>query len=677
MKEKFCIILVFVAAVYHFRCEAAGLPAMDDTTGVRPWEVLMHELAENDEMESDGWEDMYDRLCQLEECPININTATREELGRLPFLSDSQIEDICEYIYRYGGMKTIQELVAINSIDYIRRGLMQSFVYAGEPQKENVRETLGKLLKNGHNELTGYVKVPLYSRKGDINGYHGYKYKHWIRYGYVSGSRLKFGLVASQDAGEPLFGNKNRLGYDYYSPYFLLRDMGNIESLAIGRYRLSFGMGLVVNSGFSMGKASMLSGLGRYSNNITAHSSRMESGYFQGAGVTVRIGRRLKVSAFASYRDFDATLNKDERQTAATLITSGYHRTDLELQKKNNTSAMACGMNARYYRNGFNLGATTLYTRLSRELVPDRRQEYRRYYAGGRNFINTSIDYGYASGVFAIKGEMAFNKSGAMATVNSISADIANNLNIMLLQRYYSRRYSSLYSRSFSEGGHVQNESGIYLGAGYSPCRSLRITAYSDYAYFPWARYRVSRPSWASDNMVQCAWGIGKYGITARYRMRVRARDIKKDVSMRYYETHSVRIGASYSVDRLYLRTSADFISSDYKGNDTGYMLSQTACCGVGRLKFDISVAYFDTDSYESRLYAYEKGPLYSFTSFMCYGNGMRGVLIARADVTDMITGMAKIGYTSYFDRSSIGSGLQTVNSSSMTDIELQLRMKF
>ncbi|NPD90930.1 ComEA family DNA-binding protein [Xylanibacter muris] len=516
MKELLLVVLMSLSMVCHARCEIECRmeTVSRDTVGVvvshhvsptdiRPWEALIHELAESEDMETDAWENFYDRLSQLEESPININRADREELGQLPFLSDSQIEDICEYIYRYGGMKTVQELVAISSIDYIRRGLMRHFVYAGEPEKEKVRDDVVRLFKNGHHELTGYVKLPFYDRKGDVNGYHGYKYKHWFRYGYVSGNRLKFGLVASQDAGEPLFGNKNRLGYDYYSPYFLLRGAGRMETLAIGRYRLSFGMGLVVNSGLTMGKASMLAGMGRSSNNITAHSSRMESGYFQGVGATVRISKSLRMSVFVSYRNFDATLNKDENHTAATLITSGYHRTDLELQKKNNTHAMAGGMNTRYYRNGFYIGATSLYTRLSRELRPDKSQAYRQYYASGRDFINTSVDYGYVNGMIAVKGETAVNKSGALATVNTVSADIFDNLSIMLLQRYYSRRYSSLYSRSFSEGGHVQNESGVYLGAGYSPCRNLRITAYSDYAYFPWVRYRVSRSSWASDNMLQ------------------------------------------------------------------------------------------------------------------------------------------------------------------------------
>ena len=38
---------------------------------------------------------------------------------------------------------------------------------------------------------------------------------------------------------------------------------------------------------------------------------------------------------------------------------------------------------------------------------------------------------------------------------------------------------------------------------------------------------------------------------------------------------------------------------------------------------------------------------------------------------------MAKAGATNYCDRSTIGTGLQQVDHSALTDVELQLRWKF
>ena len=51
------------------------------------------------------------------ENPININTATKEQLERFPFLSDQLVENILYYLYKYGPMLTRNELWMIEDID--------------------------------------------------------------------------------------------------------------------------------------------------------------------------------------------------------------------------------------------------------------------------------------------------------------------------------------------------------------------------------------------------------------------------------------------------------------------------------------------------------------------------------------------------------------------------------
>ncbi|MDD6853590.1 MAG: helix-hairpin-helix domain-containing protein, partial [Prevotella sp.] len=52
--------------------------------GQRPWETLLEELTAQDDNDIAVTSDMYDILIDLEENPININTATRDDLGRIP-----------------------------------------------------------------------------------------------------------------------------------------------------------------------------------------------------------------------------------------------------------------------------------------------------------------------------------------------------------------------------------------------------------------------------------------------------------------------------------------------------------------------------------------------------------------------------------------------------------------
>ena len=88
-------------------------------------------------------------------------------------------------------------------------------------------------------------------------------------YSFRYGDYVQAGLVGAQDAGEPFFAYGNRLGYDHYSFYLLLRKMGRLKTLAVGRYKVNFGQGLIINNSFGFGKLAMLSTLGRQATGIT------------------------------------------------------------------------------------------------------------------------------------------------------------------------------------------------------------------------------------------------------------------------------------------------------------------------------------------------------------------------------------------------------------------------
>lgn len=94
------------------------------TRNAQPWERYLNELSDVEDFENVTWEDYYDLLNDYAEDPINLNTATREDLERLPFLSAQQIEDILAYIYQYGGMKSRGELAMIESLDWYQRKLL-------------------------------------------------------------------------------------------------------------------------------------------------------------------------------------------------------------------------------------------------------------------------------------------------------------------------------------------------------------------------------------------------------------------------------------------------------------------------------------------------------------------------------------------------------------------------
>lgn len=606
---------------------------------------------------------------------INLNQITREQLEQLPFLSAQQVEGIMEYLDRYGPIRSLNELKMIPELDYQTCQQLTHYVMIGKERPARVWPRLSDVAKYGKHTFMATAKIPFYERRGDRNGYMGYRMRHDLRYQFNYNNRIKFGITAAQDAGEPFFANRNTMGYDHYSYYFQLRNIGKLEALNLGLYRVQMGMGLIMNTGFHLGKLATLQSMGRNSKLLTAHTSRSVVGYLQGAAATVSLSKQFKLTAFASYRPVDATLNEDG--TARTLVNTGYHRTPTEMDKKYNTHETDLGFSIGWRKGMLYINANGIYTHLDRRLSPDKESTlYRRYAIEGSDLSNFSLDYGYNNYRMSFAGETAINRDGAIAAIHSLSYVVSEQIKLTAIHRYFDKSYTALHAYSFCEGGSVQNEHGIYLGINWQPARSWLIQGYADYAHFSWPRYRISAPSDAFDAMVTTKYSQQKWSLEARYRLHLRQQDNATKDRLINRTDHQVRLNWSYTVaPKLTLRTQANAVSkATEQGNQKGIMLCEEAAWKWRWLQIDANFGWFNTDDYNSRIYYFEKSVLYDHTSTMYYGQGIHYTLMAKAELGKRLTLAAKMMVTNYFDRSFISSGLQQVDRSSMADMLVQLR---
>jgi hypothetical protein len=524
------------------------------------------------------------------------------------------------------------------------------------------------------------ANIPFYERHGDQNGYLGYPYRHSIRGRFQYSNRLKVGVLAAQDAGEPFFANKNGWGYDLYSLYAELHDVGRFKSVVAGQYRAAFGQGLVMGGGTGMGKMSSLSALGNRTYGLRAHSSRNTANSLRGAGATINVARGFNLSAFVSYRHLDATLHTTDSTatTITTIVTNGMHRTATEMEKKNNTTETTAGAHVHYFTHGFHVGATGAWTRYDKELRPNTSQAYHKYDAAGKGFWNVSADYGYTGHVMSIKGETATGDGGAWATLHTLSITPSSSLSLMALHRFYGKKYHARHAGSFSEGGRVQNESGVYLGAQWQPTRRIKLMAYSDYAFFPASKYQALASSQAWDNLLQVQYTTDRLALGLRYRLKMREYDNSAMTNLATKTTHRGRMSLSFSPGRWRCSTQADLSCSTFEQQRSmGWMVTQNIGYAHRWLRVNATVGYFDTDDYESRVYGYEQGVLYTYSYRSYDGEGIRWSIAARADLGRHAMLMAHLSTTNYFDRDHISSSLQQIDHSSKTDLELQLRWKF
>ena len=434
-----------------------------------------------------------------------------------------------------------------------------------------------------------------------------------------------------------------------------------------------------MNNGFSLGKTSMLQDLGRQRNALRPHTSASEYGYMQGVAATVRLSNAMRITPFISYRKTDATLNDDG--SISTLIYTGYHRTISEINKKHNTSLMAGGMNARWSHKDFSLGATAVFTHIDRPLRPNKSAVYKRIYPEGSNFFNVSLNYSWLHYPFSLSGETATNTNGAIATLNALGWHLSQYVEVMGIYRFYSFKYNSLYANAFSEGGKAQNESGLYLGVRWQPKYGIDILAYTDLAYFAWPRYGVSQSSYANDNVVSASYKTGNWLLSGKYRLHLRQKDSKSASGISWQTEYRLRIGAEWTgngwTSRAQLDMSSAPSSSSNESVSQGFMLTENIGYDAGKWQIYAGGKYFHTDSYDSRLYSYERTMSHTFSYPAYFGHGIRYSLVATWTPIPALQFTAKAGVTDYFDRSTIGSGQQQINASSACDIEVGMRWRW
>lgn len=630
-----------------------------------------------------NWENELEELSVRLHEPVDLNRATRQQLEQFPFLSDIQIEHLLAYIYVHGQMETLYELQLIEDMDRQTIQYLLPFVCIKAINNESSfqwKTMLKSAMKYGKNEVLTRMDIPFYKRKGYEHTYLGPSVYNSVKYAFRYRDQLYAGLVAEKDAGEPFFALHNRQGYDYYSFYLLLKDCGRLKTLAVGNYRLSFGQGLVISTDYLLGKTVYASSFNTRSGGIRKHSSTDETNYFRGAAATVSITKQWSVSGFYSHRSLDGVLTDGE---ITSIYKTGLHRSQKEADKKNLFTMQLTGGNVSYQQNRIRLGITGIYYVFNRPYEPQL-TGYSQYNIHGNQFYNLGIDYAYRWHRFSFQGETAMGKQGG-ATLNRFQYSPVEGTQLMIVQRYYSYNYWTMFAHSFGEGSAVQNEQGYYFGVETSPFRHWHILASFDLFSFPWKKYRISKPSRGVDGLFQATFTPhNNLTMYLKYRYKQKERDLtgsKENLTLPIFH-HQLRYRLNYFYGDVFsCRTTLDYnhFHSQDRAASKGYQITQMMSSQLPwtRLSADVQGSYFSTDDYDSRVYVSEKGLLYTFYTPSFQGRGFRCAVRLRYEPNEHWMFITKFGETVYLDRNEIGSGNDLILGNKKADVQMQLRIKF
>ncbi|WP_375416409.1 ComEA family DNA-binding protein [uncultured Hymenobacter sp.] len=655
------------------------------------------------------YEDLYETLLQYYQTPLNLNTATREQLRALLLLSETQIGALLAHRAATGELLSLYELQIVPGFDLRTIYRVAPFVVVSSADANGQRGPLWQRIKNEDNNalFLRYERV-LQARKGyaasdtfqgrPTTRYLGSPDKLVLRYRVSHSRDFSLGVTAEKDAGEPLAWRPGRrqFGADYVSAHFVVQERGKLRTLALGDYQLQFGQGLLLSSGLAVGKgAETITTLRRSSVGVRPYAALLENSFFRGAAATYQLTARVAATAFASYKHVDANLQQRADSLAAVdefssgLLLTGLHRTATEQANRQRLAETVGGGNLEFSsREGrFSAGLTVVGTHFDTPLLK-RDEPYNRFEFRGQNNLSLGLHYSYAWRNLLWFGETARSASGGVGTVNGVLASLAANVDAAVLTRHFTPDFHTLYGNAFSENTRNINETGLYLGLKVRPAAKWEVSAYYDQFRFPWLRYQVTAPSRGHDALLRLAYAPSKTSLLyLQVRQREKPYNLPSDPArplplpapqtrrslLLYLNTQP--LPALELRTRLQASQLRDDIGLPWR---RGYLLAQDVSVQPSRkLKISARYALFDTDDYDTRQYVFEQDILYAVSIPALSGQGTRVYLLTQISVNQHFTLWLRYANTHFRHQTTVGSGLEEIQGNERSEVKAQVRYKF
>ena len=699
LNRHICLLFVFI--LFCTSGIFAQEPDSTKASGTEEIEQQIENIAERSDIEID-YSDWVEELNLLRERPVNLNSGDENELRRLFFLNELQIDNLLEYTKQFGQLASIYELQVIDGFN--ERVVSQILPFISLSPYVPEKFSLKRALKYGGTDILiryqhvlqdqkGYAEVSDSTRLAKPNDYYlGSRNSLFLRVQYSYKDYLKFGFVGDKDAGETFLPKSDTLrkGFDFYSAHLFLKNIGIVKQLAIGDYHVQFGQGLTLWSGFSVGKIAGSVVMRKRAPALRAHSSSNEYAFMRGAATTVALGK-FDLTAFYSNRKVDANLIlSDSVQSTEEMVSSlqqtGYHRTPGELEDKRSIHEVAEGGHITYNGQRLRGGVTVFHVDYD---IPFETQDalYKKFQPVLSSNTYAGIDYSYNYKTLTLYGEVSKQLDAGSAVLQGLSISPDPRLAFAMVYRNYQKNYLNNFNAAFGESTNSTNEKGLYMGMVSTPFNKITVSAYADLFRYEWLRYRVDAPSAGQEYSVQLVYNISKSGdLILGYRRMInpmnyllasekinQVGDSKRD----YY-----RIQLNYqALPWLKLQSRAEITGREApaKNKEAGYLIYQGF--QVKPLKKDLSLSFryllFDTDSYDTRLYAFEQDVPYSFSVPAFSGKGSRFYIILNSKLYRNISVILRFAQTWYSDRNVISSGLDEISGNKKSDVKAVLKLSF
>lgn len=699
-------------------------------------EELIENILEANESEEYDFDTYFEVFTHYAEHPINLNKTSYEELSELHILSEQQINSFFHYLDTERKLINIYELQAVPNIDLNTIYNLLPFVKVSGTI-EDFHVPISKLvIKGKHQIFMRYTPsfTPVKNVLGDPS-------KLYFRYKYNYGNKLSYGITAEKDAYEEFFKGSNKQGFDFYSAHIFFKTNTIFKKIALGDYHLKLGQGLLVWTGFGTGKSSFTMQVKKTGDPLKAYTSVDEYRFFRGIATTIKAGK-FSATPFFSLKQVDANISyTDSLETeieSTSLQTFGMHRTQSEIDHKNQLLEMKVGASLQYGKNDNHIGVNFIHTEFDKKLVP-KKKAYSQFKTSEKFYTNASLDYSYLLGTFHLFGENALSYSQKEANnlgyafLNGVLFSADKKVDFSLVHRYYDKQFvTSITSGAFAESTTPNNEHGLYIGTEIRPIKKIKINAYVDIYQFPWLKFQTKTPSFGKDFFAQIAFKPNRvFEMYFRYKNETKQANTRIDLENDYaivddnnkhffidrfegieFEENDLgqqiiktnksltkdklektvfitenniqkfRFNVKYTIDKTWsfqTRANVSIFDDEINGIKYGFLAFQDIKFKALSfpVSFNLRLAYFDIKDWGAKIYAYENDVLYQFTVSAFNNRGMKTYLNVRYTVIKGIDLWFKISNTYYTGIYSKTSAQNDLKGKNIIGFKTQLRFKF
>lgn len=607
--------LILIVCIFHFS-QKAVFSQQDSVYG--RW----IEFIEDDT-------DLIERLDQLTENPVNLNSAEQSEFSTIPFLTIKQINLILDYRNHNEKFKSRAPLRKILGTELY--ALLKPFFTVKTIQKNK-----------------GYLKQKYIHPIDPDPITQKYLGEPWSSYGkfyFARDKKLKMGMITQKDAGEqsPL---------DFISGY--LAYSGNKWQAIAGSYHFRFGHGLAFTNPFANQKSAMVLNPLHSQKTVSAPSlsSAENSGLF-GLSINSQLLKNFEMTLFGSVQHLDARTDRNSEQVIG-IDYDGYHRTNSELNKKNQLTERIGGLSiSKTFASNFN--ASVLLNRFSYSPKIRFKQPYISEQDLRRQYFHFKGDHLNQLSMY-FDGEIKkLNLSGEFCT--SDIGDPGYSQKIMFTEEHVkfgavywwlSKNFQTPHGGAFNYGGtNPQAQKGLYLAVQAQLSNELSIKAYKFFTKDLWRGYFNTLPQTEEEWLIEGSYAVSKKTFALRIRSKTLTQSSGENlIAAPDFHQTIYRLQYVWNAEKR-LRLKTRIALTELNGeNEDGMYLFQDIKYGLNRYVLIYSrITFFQTSSFKSALYEYENDLPGSYANYPLYGQGHKWYVMIRGSIGEHFRVWLKLRY--------------------------------